>query len=160
VRRIGFDGCHHLRFDQFAFTRNRHRYPFPLRSIVAHGDQVKAREVRRFPSSISENVAYRNDPASSQDHAFQFRCSMGKAKNTAWSNEFGNLVRRDGEPPFAQAQQDKGLQFEFGRYRHCAPLVLSRFSLAVLSASKRAASSRVSSSGDKNPSGCTTGTTV
>src|SRR5437016_4104081 len=113
-----------------------------------------------LPQQHFRNVADRNDPATSQDHAFQFRCSVWKTKNAAGGHELGNLFRRNGKPPFAQPQQDERLQFEFGRYRHCAQLVPSGSSLASLSACKRAASSKANSSGDKNPSGCTTGTTV
>src|SRR5216684_1231379 len=85
---------------------------------------------------------------------------MRKAKHPARGHQFCNLVRRNGKPPFAQAQQDERLHFEFGRDRHKLGSVTSGFWAAAASVCRRAESSRASSSDDKNPSGCTTGTTV
>src|SRR5216684_2609434 len=157
--RVGFPRCRHLRVDQFAFTGDRQRHPFRLRAIASPGDEVKAERCQTLSGQCLGHVAYRNNPPSSQNHAFDFRRVVRKTKNAAGRDEFRNLSRRHGETPFAQSQQDERLQFEFERLRHRASSVPSAPSSAGFSTGSRAASSKASSSDERNPSGWTTGTT-
>jgi hypothetical protein len=102
MRGIGLRGRHHFRINQLALARDRNGYPFFQRAVVAYRDQVKTARSKAFSEKHFRNVAHRHNPAAPQDYAFQFRCAVRKAKNTAGGNELSNLVGRNGEAPFAQ----------------------------------------------------------
>ena len=160
MRRIGLYRRRHFRIDQLTLARNGNCYPFSLCSVVAHRDQVKAARGQTFSDEHFRNVAHRNNPSTPQNHSFQPGGMMRESKNTARGDEFSNLVCRNGKPPFAQPQQDERLQLEFGRYCHESLTVPSVFSTLRLAGGGMNASRSESSSGDRKPSGCTTGITV
>ena len=137
-----------------------------------------------MPISFSETFANQgfgditngNDAAAAEDDAFDFRGVVSKTKHTAGGDKLGNLCSGEREAAIAKTKQDEGLQPGIGDEGHWVKLasVLStpvRLLLVVESSrsgSKSessvdgdiAASRTNNSSGVKNPSGLTTGTTT
>src|SRR5579883_2945561 len=88
------------------------------------------------------DVANRYDAPAPQNDPFDVVRAMGKAEDTAWRNELGDLPGGNGEAAFTQAKEHERLRLQLGSEGHGA----------VSTSCGRAASSAEISPGAKKPS--------
>src|SRR5689334_3624245 len=115
---VGCAGRRQLGVNQFAFPGDRDGYPLGPLTVTAQRNEIKPPHGQAASNQLFSNVADRHDSSAPQNDAFNFRRLVRETKNAAWRNQLRGSVGGNRKSPFAQSQQDEGLQFEFGGDSH------------------------------------------
>src|SRR5579871_3046153 len=183
---VGFTGGNHVGKNELAVAGDGERDPFGARCVAALCDQVKTASREPPAEQAGSDVDHGHDSATAHHDAFYFLCLMRKAKDSAGRDQLGDIARGNGETALRKPKQHERLGL--GRRCHWIGPTESRVAsfenadgmseindpgVALLDATVGSTSSPVgvsagsttessakSSSGVRNPSGFTTGTTI